>query len=70
MTEAWLGRLEATLAASAAKKGAYLTGAAFTPADAAVYVALVNGKTSIDGGKFPKLAQFVAAVTKRPNIAK
>ena len=70
MTEAWLTRLEATLTASAAKKGTYLTGAAFTPADAAVYVALANSKTTVDGSKFAKVAQFVAAVSKRPNIAK
>ena len=68
MTAEWLQRVEALLASS--KTAGHLLGAAFTPADAAVYVALANSAVAIDATKYPKVAAFIAAVASRPNLSK
>ena len=68
VTAEWLQRVETLLASS--KTAGQLLGAAFTPADAAVYVALANSAVTIDATKYPKVAAFVAAVASRPNLSK
>ena len=62
---AWLARLEKQ---RSSHKHPFLTGPVFTPADAAVYVAL-KANSSLIGASTPKVAAYVANISKRPSLA-